>query len=234
MSQRVLLGIIITLAALVLFVWLSSGSSGQQLDGDDAGRFIYYAMFAALIGSGILASRPNLGQAARQLGLWALILLALVTAYVYRGDLQQVGSRITAGLIPGRPLTTVDENGFNSVVLYRGEAGHYVADTLVDGSPIRMMVDTGATTVVLTYEDAGRAGLNPQQLNFSSVVMTANGPARSAYVTLPRFAVGGIERTNIQAGVAEQGKLDTSLLGMNFLNTLSAFSFSGDELKLRD
>lgn len=233
MPQRMLLGIIITLAALVAFLWFSSGSSGQQLDGDDAGRFIYYAMFAALVGSGILARR-SLGQTARQLGLWALIILALVTVYVYRGDLQQVASRVTAGLIPGRPLSMVDENGFNSVVLFKGESGHYVADTLVDGSPVRMMVDTGATTVVLTYEDAERAGLNPQQLNFSSVVMTANGPAQSAYVTLPRLSVGGIERTNIQAGVAGRGKLDTSLLGMNFLNTLSTFSFSGDELKLRD
>jgi len=233
MSQRVLLGIIITLAALVVLLWFSSGSSGRQLSGDDAGRFVYYAMFAALVGSGILARR-SLGQTVRQLGLWALIVLGLVTVYVYRSDLQQVASRVTAGLIPGRPLSMVDENGFNSVVLYKGEAGHYVADTLVDGSPIRMMVDTGATTVVLTYEDAERAGLNPQQLNFSSVVSTANGPAQSAFVTLPRLSVGGIERTNIQAGVAEQGKLDTSLLGMNFLNTLSTFSFSGDELKLRD
>jgi len=233
MSQRVLVGIIITLAALVVFLWFSSGSSGQQLNGDDAGRFIYYAMFAALVGSGILARR-SFGQTVRQLGLWALIVLGLVTVYVYRSDLQQVASRVTAGLIPGRPLSMVDENGFNSVVLYKGEAGHYIADTLVDGSPIRMMVDTGATTVVLTYEDADRAGLNPQQLNFSSVVMTANGPAQSAFVTLPRLSIGGIERTNIQAGVAEQGKLDTSLLGMNFLNTLSTFSFSGDELKLRD
>src|SRR5262249_40928867 len=140
MQQRVLLGIIIALAALVLFLWFSSGSSsGQQLSGDDAGRFVYYAMFAALVGSGILASRRSLGQTARQLGLWALIVLGLVTVYVFRGALQQAASRVTAGLIPGRPLTSVDENGFNSVVLYKGRGGHFLADTLVDGSPIQMM-----------------------------------------------------------------------------------------------
>jgi aspartyl protease family protein len=234
MQQRVLVIVIIALAVLVLLMWFSSGSSGQQLGGADTGRFIYYAMFAALVGSGILASQRSLGQAARQLGLWALIVLALVTGYVYRGDLQQVASRVTAGLIPGRPLSVVDENGFNTVVLYKGQGGHYIADVLVDGSPISMMVDTGATAVVLTYEDAERAGLNPQQLSFSSVVMTANGPAKSAFVTLPRISVGGIERTNVRAGVAERGKLDTSLLGMNFLDTLSSFSFGGDELKFRD
>jgi aspartyl protease family protein len=181
-----------------------------------------------------LAGGRNLGQAARQLGIWALILVALVTAYVYREDAQQVASRVTAGLIPGRASTTVDENGFNTVMLYKGQAGHFLADTLVDGSPISMMVDTGATTIALSYEDAQRAGLNPQNLAFNSIVMTANGPARSAYVTIPQLSVGGISRTNLQAGVAERGKLDKSLLGMNFLSTLSSFSFSGDELKLRD
>jgi len=119
-------------------------------------------------------------------------------------------------------------------VLYKAQGGHYFADTLVDGSPITMMVDTGATTVALSYEDAERAGLNPQSLSFSSIVMTANGPAASAYVTVPRISVGGIERTNVRAGVAERGKLDQSLLGMNFLGTLSSVAFSGDELKLRD
>lgn len=230
--HRILIVVIIVLGALVAFMAFSSG--GSSLSADDTGNFIYYLMFAALVGSGLLAGGRNLGQAARQLGIWALILLALVTAYVYREDAQQVASRVTAGLIPGRASTTVDENGFNTVVLYKGQAGHFLADTLVDGSPISMMVDTGATTIALSYEDAQRAGLNPQNLAFNSIVMTANGPARSAYVTIPQLSVGGISRTNLQAGVAERGKLDKSLLGMNFLSTLSSFSFGGDELKLRD
>lgn len=232
MQHRILIAVIILLAAVLLFMMFQS--SGRNLEGDDLGYFIRYVLFAALIGSGVLASRRNLGQSARQLGLWGLIILGLVTAYVYRGDAQQIASRVTAGLIPGRAITEVDENGFNTVVLYKAQGGHYLADTMVDGSPIRMMVDTGATTVALSYEDAERAGLNPQSLNFASTVMTANGPARSAYVTVPQISIGGIERTNVRAGVAERGKLDRSLLGMNFLSTLSSVSFSGDELRLRD
>jgi aspartyl protease family protein len=232
MQHRILIAVIIVLAAVLLFMMFQSSSRG--LEGDDLGYFIRYALFAALIGSGVLASRRNLGQSVRQLGLWALITLGLVTAYVYRGDAQQIASRVTAGLIPGRATMEVDENGFNTVVLYKAQGGHYLADAMVDGSPITMMVDTGATTVAFSYEDAERAGLSPQSLNFTSVVTTANGPARSAYVTVPQISVGGIERTNVRVGVAEPGKLDRSLLGMNFLGTLSSVSFSGDELRLRD
>jgi aspartyl protease family protein len=230
--NRILIAVIIVLAVLVGFLALSPG--GATLRGEDTGYLIYYAAFAALVGSGILASRHDLGKAVRQLGLWALILLGLVTAYVYRDDAQQVASRVTAGLIPGRAASEVDENGFNTVVLYKAQGGHFLTDTMVDGSPISMMVDTGATTIALSYEDAERAGLNPQNLDFNSTVLTANGPARSATVTIPQLSVGGITRTNLKAGVAERGKLDRSLLGMNFLSTLSAVSFSGDELRLRD
>jgi aspartyl protease family protein len=230
--SRILIAIIVVLAGLLLLKLGTYNSVG--LDGDDTSRLVYYAMFAVLVGSGIFASRRNLGETFRNLGIWALIILALVTAYVYRGEAQQVASRVTAGLIPGRAATVVDENGFNTVVLYKAQGGHYVADTIVDGSPISMMVDTGATTIALSYEDAERAGLHPQTLDFSSTVFTANGPARSAYVTLPQISVGGIERTNVRAGIAERGKLDKSLLGMNFLGTLSSVSFSGDELRLRD
>jgi aspartyl protease family protein len=230
--SRILIAVIIVLAVLLGALALSRG--GADVGGSDTGYLIYYAAFAALVGSGILASRRDLGQAARQLGLWALILLGLVTAYVYRDDAQQVASRVTAGLIPGRASTTVDDKGFNTVVLYKSLGGHFLADTMVDGSPVPMMVDTGATMIALSFEDAERAGLHPQTLDFSSTVMTANGPARSATVTIPQLSVGGITRTNLKAGVAERGKLDRSLLGMNFLGTLSAVSFSGDELRLRD
>jgi aspartyl protease family protein len=230
--QRILIGIIILLAGLLLFMAFQSG--GRNLGGNDLAYFLKYVLFAALIGSGVVASRRNWGQMVQHLGIWTLIVLGLATAYIYRGDAQQIASRVTAGLIPGRAITEVDENGFNTVVLYKAQGGHYLADTMVDGSPITMMIDTGATTVALSYEDAERAGLNPQSLDFTSIVMTANGPARSAAVTIPRISVGGIERTNVRAGVAERGKLDRSLLGMNFLGTLSSVSFSGDELRLKD
>jgi aspartyl protease family protein len=230
--QRILVIVIIALAALLLFK--AFAANNIAIDTDDTMRFVYYAMFAALIGSGVLASQRNLGQAVKNLALWVLIVLGLVTGYLYRNDVQQIASRVTAGLIPGRATVITDESGFNTVVLYKGLGGHYQADAKIGDETIPMMVDTGASSIALSFEDAEKIGLNPQGLDFSATVMTANGPARTAYVSLPTISVGGIQRTNVRAGIAERGKLEQSLLGMNFLETLSSVSFSGDELKLRD
>jgi aspartyl protease family protein len=197
-------------------------------------RTFYYVAWAILAAGGVFAAQRDWGTAIRNLGLWTLIILALVAGYLYRNDAQDFASRMSAGLIPGRAATITDENGFNSVVLYKAENGHYQADVVIDGTTVSMMVDTGATAIALTYEDAERIGLSPARLSFDQTVMTANGPARTASVSLPRISIGGIERTNLRAGIAERGKLDQSLLGMNFLETLSSFSFVGDELKLRD
>jgi aspartyl protease family protein len=230
--QRLLVLIIVVLAALLLFKAGSSWRGG--LDEDQMMHFVYYAMLALLIGSGVWASHRNFGQVMRNIGLWLVIMLLLVTGYLYRNDAQQIASRVTAGLIPGRAVTGTDADGFSTVTLYRARNGHFQANVDIDGMTIPMLVDTGASTIALSYEDAERVGLDPASMNFTQTVMTANGPARTAYVTLPTVRIGGIERTNVRAGVAERGKLDQSLLGMNFLGSLSAFSFSGDELKLRD
>lgn len=228
MYRLVILAVMI-LAGLFLF---TVGASGQ--DTDDTMRLLYYGMLAMLIGSGALAMQRNIGEAARNLGIWALIAVVLAAVFVFKDDAQNFASRLTAGLIPGRAATITDAEGRKSAILSMGQNGHYQVDATVGGVTVPMMIDTGATTIALTYEDADRLGLNPAGLNFNATVMTANGPARTAYVTLAEIEVAGIRRTNVAAGVAEQGKLGGSLLGMNFLSSLRSFSFSGNEMTLQD
>ncbi|MGV3552581.1 retropepsin-like aspartic protease family protein [Rhizobium sp.] len=226
---RIVILAVIVLVALFLF---SVGASREDTDGPM--RLLYYSMLAMLIGSGALAMQRNLSEAARNLGIWALIAVVLSAVYVFKDDARNFGSRLTAGLIPGRAAIITDADGRKSAILTIGQNGHYQVDASVNGVSIPMMVDTGATTIALSYEDADRLGLNPAGLNFSSTVMTANGPARTAYVTLPEIEVAGIRRTNVAAGIAERGKLGGSLLGMNFLSQLRSFSFSGNEMTLVD
>jgi len=94
------------------------------------------------------------------------------------------------------------------------------------------MADTGATIVVLTYEDAARLGLSPQSLDFSGMAQTANGVARMAPVMLDRVRVDDITLRDVQAAVAEKGALATNLLGMSFLGRLRSFAKQGNELVL--
>jgi aspartyl protease family protein len=110
--------------------------------------------------------------------------------------------------------------------------GHYWADALVDGKAIRVMVDTGASVVALTPEDARRLGLRLRPADFSATIITASGPARAASVELEAVAVAGARVERVAALVVERG-LPHSLLGMSYLGRLSSFSATPAEITLR-
>ncbi|MDI7864896.1 TIGR02281 family clan AA aspartic protease [Rhizobiaceae bacterium n13] len=204
------------------------------LDNDDFGRVVYLMPLAALLGAGVLASRRNLGENLRNLALWVVIILAIATAYLYRNDVGSIGSRLIAGLVPGRAMVVTGGDGDQEVVLYKSMNGHFNVDTRVNGQDIDMLVDTGASMVVLSHRDAERIGIIPENLTYSMRVSTANGTASAAPVRLSSVAIGPIVRRNVTAAVAEQGRLDQSLLGMSFLQTLSSLQMQPDELRLRN
>jgi aspartyl protease family protein len=103
----------------------------------------------------------------------------------------------------------------------------------VNGAHVPMVLDTGASAVVLTHEAAKAAGLPLEVLNYSVNVETANGRARAAPVTLDRLSIGGISERSVPALIAQPGQLRTSLLGMTFLNRLESWEVRGDKLLMR-
>jgi aspartyl protease family protein len=201
---------------------------------DDFGRLVTLGAIAALFATGIVQSRHHIGQSLRQFGIWVLIILVLVSGYLYRTDLESFGNRLVAGLIPGRAAVFTDTEGVQEVVLHKVLNGHFETPVTVNGATVQMLVDTGASRVALSYEDAETLGLNPAGLAFTQIVSTANGQARAAQVTLAEVAVGPIVRQDVRAMVTEEGKLDQSLLGMSFLSTLDFLQMQTDELRLRD
>jgi aspartyl protease family protein len=125
-------------------------------------------------------------------------------------------------------------NAGQIVELKAARNGHFSTRADVDGRSIDVMVDTGATMVVLTYEDAQRAGITLNDRDFNRAVSTANGIARVAEVTLGRVGIGNILVRDVPAAVAEPGRLGTSLLGMSFLSRLSRFDMRSDALVLQE
>jgi aspartyl protease family protein len=113
--------------------------------------------------------------------------------------------------------------------LQRGPDGHFYADAQVNGTTVRFMVDTGASVVVLTPEDAQRAGI--QLPSERSTAMGVGGPVETIPVTLDRIAVGGIEARGVQAAVVEE--LPVSLLGQSYLQRVSSVEIRGDRMVLR-
>lgn len=218
--------------AFIMFNDASGDASGMS--SDTIGRVFYLGVLGAVIGAGILASRHRFGDMARNLALWALIALALVAAYQYRYELQDVANRVTVGLVPGSPLSVTDSSGQSTVTLEKLPNGHFGARLSVDGKEVRALVDTGATSTVLTARDAERAGFDPTKLSYTIPISTANGTTTAARVVASEIRLGSITRRNMPLLVAAPGMLDQSLLGMNFIGTLSGFDVRGDRMILRD
>lgn len=118
------------------------------------------------------------------------------------------------------------------VALDADRSGHYFADATVNGIAIRVMVDTGATTVALTADTAGRLGIYPPQSAYLLAISTANGAINAAPVTLDRIRLGTIDVYNVEAVVMPAGALRINLLGMSFLGKLSRFQAGGGQLVL--
>ena len=110
--------------------------------------------------------------------------------------------------------------------------GHYWAEAEVDGHEVRFLVDTGASAVALTPDDALRLGFEPKSLAYTYQVATAGGEARAAKVKLDSVSVAGAAVHDVDAYVIEKG-LPTSLLGMTYLGRLSQFEATQTALILR-
>lgn len=116
--------------------------------------------------------------------------------------------------------------------LAKAADGHFWAEASVNGKRVRFLVDTGATTVALTAEDAKRLGLDLDELTFDRPVMTAAGQAEAAMVELDYISVAGARVEKVQALVLKEG-LSASLLGMSYLGRLSRFEATPTALILR-
>ncbi len=114
----------------------------------------------------------------------------------------------------------------------RRDDGHYWTTADVDGVAVKFMVDTGASIVALTWKDAERLELDPENLTFDTQINTAGGTVYGAYVTLPSIRIGNVEVENVDALVLEN-QLDQSLLGMSFLNELYSYEFRKSQLIIR-
>jgi len=189
---------------------------------------VKFALLVFVGGLVLVTFRDKLGKALEALAFWGVIGLVLVVGYTYRFELREVADRVVAELVPGY----VARHGQDAEVV-RDRDGDFSLNAHINGASVAMVLDTGASSVVLTQEAAKAAGLPLEVLNYSVNVDTANGRTRAAPVTLERVVVGGLIERAVPALVAQQGQLKHSLLGMSFLNRLESWEVRGDKLRMR-
>ena len=198
---------------------------------DQTARMIPLVIIGTLIASALVGRRHKLGEIISGFVIWAAIGSVLVVGYTYRGDLQRVGQRVFGALQPGAAL--VDPQTGN-VHVSRAFGGSFRIDASINGADVPMIFDTGATAVVLSHADALVAGIDTASLDYSVPVQTANGTGRAAPIRLDTIEVGNIARKDVRAFIVEDNALETSLLGMTFLETLSRYTVTQDSLELHD
>lgn len=234
----VLIGVGVALPAL----FLSSGQEPFGLSAADADYAFVIAQAAiatVLVASIVMMGRYYLPQSVQVALFWMMIGIALAAGYDRRSelvevagrvvsDLRLIGERVLSDLMPGRPVQIG-----RSVEIARGRGGDFHVPTQVNGAPVYMVLDTGASAVVLTQDDAKAAGLPLDMLHYTVEIDTANGHTRAAEVSLKQISVGFITERAVPALIAQPGQLKESLLGMSFLNRLESYEMRGDRLLMR-
>ena len=188
---------------------------------DQTASMIYLGLLAMVIGSYVVvASRRNIGRSLRHAALWVLIFLGVIVAYGLWQDIR--------GTVIPRQSVFADQ-GRIEVPMARD--GHYYMTIGVNGVPVEFVVDTGASEIVLSHEDAARAGVEVDSLNYLGTANTANGQVRTAQVRLKEVDLGGIVDRNVTA-LVNSGDMFGSLLGMAYLNRFAEVSFGGGRMVL--
>jgi aspartyl protease family protein len=225
--QRLLWLLMIGLLIAILVLVAQHGTVGP-LSAEDFGSLAYKLAILVFLAAALSTLfRERFMHAVTAALLWIVIGLILVIGYTYRFELKNVADRVEAELIPGHVIS----HG-RTVEVARTGAGDFAIGAQINGARIPMVLDTGASSVVLTHDDAKAAGLPLDLLNYTVGIDTANGRTRAAPVTLDRIAIGGLEERSVDALVVQPGQLRQSLLGMSFLNRLQSWQVSGDRLML--
>ncbi|MBV8793582.1 MAG: TIGR02281 family clan AA aspartic protease [Hyphomicrobiales bacterium] len=217
----------------VAFAALIMTPPQATLFGLDHQRFMSAAIGVAillwLMLSYLRSARPSdIARLATAAMTWALLLIAATGVYAYRFEASDIVERVTGEFFPSEPQ--VGQGG--EVIVNRRMSGEFAIAGRVNNARVTFLFDTGASAVVLTADDARRAGVDISRLTFDVPVSTANGAAMAAETRLDQIAVGPIVMRNVPAMVARRGALEESLLGMSFLERLKSYTVERDRLIL--
>jgi aspartyl protease family protein len=191
------------------------------LTGDQIGSLVYLGLLVTAIAGWLVASqRRNLGRLAQYAAVWSFIFIGAIVAVGLWTDIRQTVAPRQSVLMEGARIEVPQHVD-----------GHYYLTLEINGAPIRFVVDTGATELVLSREDARRAGIDPDALIFSGRAFTANGTVETAPVTLAIVALGPAVDAGVRA-VVNGSDMEDSLLGMTYLQRFERIEISGGRLVL--
>lgn len=177
--------------------------------------------------------RLALSEASKWLAVSAVGIFTFVWFDELKAGVSQALDHNLAQRLQEAPERKDDIHSPGQVTLEPSDDGHFTATALINGRPVSVLIDTGASIVALSHEDAERVGVQVSPDDFTKRVQTANGIAKVAPILLESIKIGEITLYNIEAAVSEPGRLGTTLLGMTFIGRLSRAEMRGGVLILQ-
>jgi len=225
--KKLLIAVVAAVLITALIIWLNRLFPGPLTSNDGALNIVQSLLVLALVGGSVLLhGQIKLKNLAYNFLLWLPIVGVLLVGFSFRFEINEVFKRVMTELIPSQGRVIGEK-----LLIPMSQNGHFVVDGKVNGRDVQFLIDTGASDVVLSPQDATRIGIDIKTLNFNKIFNTANGQGAGASVLLPEIRVGPIVLNNVRASV-NQKDMDTSLLGMSFLNRLSGYRVSKEKMIL--
>ena len=191
------------------------------MDSSEWPRLAYLALLGLAVAGWFFAeNRNSLGKTLRMALVWGLIFLGMIALVGLWGDVRD-------DVMPRQTVIAEDAR----IEVPRAFDGHYYLTLRLNDTPVDFVVDTGATDIVLTGEDAARIGLDPDTLSYSGVAMTANGAVRTARARVNEISVGPITDRDVIVSV-NRGEMPGSLLGMAYLQRFDRLEISDGRMIL--
>ena len=192
------------------------------MEENDFSRLIYLSVLVvAILGSVLISRRGAYGKMFRQAGVWLLIFMGLVAIVASWQDIRQSGQTMS-----------FQQSEDGAIIIPKEIDGHFHLTLTINDRPINFLVDTGASDIVLTREDAARIGFDPNRLDYWGMANTANGTVRLATIRLETVRLGEFIDKNIRASV-NKAPMEKSLLGMRYLSKFRAIEISNDQMILK-
>ena len=197
------------------------------LNESDWQNFIYLALILVMMVSGLISRRMPFGKVFKYLAIWSAIGIFAISLYAYRFEFSDFKNRVMGEIKP----SSVQIKASGEMIINLAQDGHFYMDVEINESPIRFMIDTGASDIVISTAEARRIGIKTEKLNFNKSYQTANGISWGASVVLKTIKVGNMVFYDVPASV-NSAEMGTSLLGMSFLRRFKKYEFYRDKLIL--
>lgn len=222
---------VLAISGVMLVWWLHVRFPDALSSRDGRIDLVHTLLILGFVGASFILHRRFQAHKAIQHGLiWLAIGGLVFIAYSFRYEAKSLGNRLLAELAP-----SLGQQQSNAMRFPVSPNGHFVVEAVIETgaaqNPVRMLVDTGASDVVLSPADARRLGFDPETLEFSKLYRTANGAVYGAPVRLRSMTIGSIRVENVRASV-NGADMNRSLLGMSFLERLSGYEVTEGSLIL--